>query len=626
MQRRDTRRQLLLLLLQLLLLLSTALSSVRPPTSPSDRTPVTQERALFQPGDSFADGRASVCYRIPALIAAGNTTLLAFAKAFNFSSDGCYPKPYWCGPSCGPRPTPARPAAPGDNTSTIVVRRSTDGGDSWGPIEAVARGVDFAAAYDELRDRVLVTFAGDSGLNPQPNLSPGDYQVVSSDKGRSWGAPASLKAVLGQYDGLLVGPGRGLQLLSYAKGKSGRLLWCGHADDVGDGRPGRLVPVWVSDDGGRSNRLTAVLPLNNTGTPECKGEPASCPGGHQWGPDEAQMVELSNGDIRFEARNNWAAQTGHHARMVAISRDGGETWGPISFDAALNSAPDCQNGLAKDPLTGAIYNSGPVLVHCSGPSCNGRVNLTVTRSTDDAKTWEPRTLLIHGGPDSNSSGGSGYSSLSDIPQKSQEMGVLFERDGPQCWYGSDCYMAFVRFPKDMKDASPPGPPAPAHNASVHSYTGAIGPVTNPERGFRMALYEFPKLDVLEGIAWDNSPLLHGQNITVTLTMIALNEYSRPFRPIDAAYLTKLTNGFAQLRKLHVKAIVNVYYNNVFGKNASYNKHCYMPNTFEEVYQHISQLAPVFHANADVIHALQTGFIGEAGCVRLRARRTPSQII
>ena len=126
----------------------------------------------------------------------------------------------------------------------------------------------------------------------------------------------------------------------------------------------------------------------------------------------------------------------------------------------------------------------------------------------------------------------------------------------------------------------------------------------------MALYEFPNLDTLEGVAWDNSPLLHGQNITVTLTMIALDEFSRPFRPISAAYLRALANGFAGLRKLHVKAIVNIYYNNVFGKNASYNQHAYMPATFEEVYQHMAELAPVLHANADVIHALQTGFLGK----------------
>ena len=44
-------------------------------------------------------------------------------------------------------------------------------------------------------------------------------------------------------------------------------------------------------------------------------------------------------------------------------------------------------------------------------------------------------------------------------------------------------------------------------------------------------------------------------------MVALNKFSRPFRPISQEYLHDLAEGFANLRKLHLKAIVNVYYNN-----------------------------------------------------------------
>ena len=86
------------------------------PQPSGGRSPPTPPRPLFQPGDCFADGRASVCYRIPALIAAGNRTLLAFAKAMNYSGDQCYPMPFWCGVGCGPRPTASRPVAPGDRS------------------------------------------------------------------------------------------------------------------------------------------------------------------------------------------------------------------------------------------------------------------------------------------------------------------------------------------------------------------------------------------------------------------------------------------------------------------------------------------------------------------------------
>ena len=129
-------------------------------------------------------------------------------------------------------------------------------------------------------------------------------------------------------------------------------------------------------------------------------------------------------------------------------RAGGEHWGPIGFDDALNAAPDVQASIAKDPSSGAIFFAGPVRVHCSGTTCNGRVNLTVSKSVTDARTWEPQTLLIHGPNPPNSSGGSGYSCLSDIPSRPQEMGLLFERDGPECWWGLSLHSLRIAVPTD----------------------------------------------------------------------------------------------------------------------------------------------------------------------------------
>ena len=40
------------------------------------------------------------------------------------------------------------------------------------------------------------------------------------------------------------------------------------------------------------------------------------------GPDESQMVELANGDVLMESRNNFAVQTGHKSRMTSLSTDG----------------------------------------------------------------------------------------------------------------------------------------------------------------------------------------------------------------------------------------------------------------------------------------------------------------
>ena len=107
-----------------------------------------------------------------------------------------------------------------------------------------------------------------------------------------------LKPALGADDGVLVGPGRGLQLSSTAHGKAGRLLFCGHKADTFSGR---LSPVWVSDDHGKTYQLKASLPR---GTP---------PPLNKYGPDECQMAELANGTILYNARNNWGAVGGAKA-------------------------------------------------------------------------------------------------------------------------------------------------------------------------------------------------------------------------------------------------------------------------------------------------------------------------
>ena len=43
----------------------------------------------------------------------------------------------------------------------------------------------------------------------------------------------------------------------------------------------------------------------------------------------------------------------------------------------------------------------------------------------------------------------------------------------------------------------------------------------------MALYEFPKLNVLEGVGIDDSPLLHGQNVTGAFATLVMDQAGQP---------------------------------------------------------------------------------------------------
>ncbi len=100
-----------------------------------------------------------------------------------------------------------------------------------------------------------------------------------------------------------------LQLSAANPHYPGRLLWCGHRADP---TFGRVSPVWASDDHGAHYRLTSVFPLDVIPGPA-----------QRYGPDEGVMTDLPNGDVRYDARNNYpaASQTGHDARMVSLSHD-----------------------------------------------------------------------------------------------------------------------------------------------------------------------------------------------------------------------------------------------------------------------------------------------------------------
>ena len=263
--------------------------------------------------------------------------------------------------------------------------------------------------------------------------------MISRDLGLTWQAPTSIAAALGVADGSLVGPGRGLQLQSAARGRKHRLLFCGHKQN---NVSGRVSPVWASDDGGATYTLKALFPH---GLPE----PIA-----SHGPDECQMAELADGRVLYNARNNWvkhsssgeesgvAAPAGGPGgvlpfRMTAWSDDGGDTWSHVGYDTALPGL-DCQGSLVS---TAALSNT----LWFSHPSTTARTNLTVRRSDDGARTWS-RGLQVHGG-------GAAYSCLSPIPGDSERVGLLFERDGDsvsQCGSAEQpsqsCFIAFARVP------------------------------------------------------------------------------------------------------------------------------------------------------------------------------------
>ncbi|MBW3542786.1 MAG: glycoside hydrolase, partial [Planctomycetes bacterium] len=308
-------------------------------------------------------------FRIPALLTTKAGTLLAFCEG--------------------------RTTGRGDHGDIdLVLRRSSDGGQSWGPLELV---------YEE-GDTKKITIG-----NPCPVVDQGagtiwlpfcrdnrDVLVThSEDDGRTWSPPRDITADVKRkhWGWYATGPGVGIQL---ERGEHrGRLVIpCDHREPL-EGRDPTVSHVFFSDDGGKSWRLGGSTELHT---------------------NECQVVELSDGRLLLNMRNYWGRDAGRQdrdkMRAISYSADGGETWSPLEFDATLVE-PICQASLITLPVRGS---KAPLLVFSNPASPSRRHRLTVRISEDEGETW-PHSRLLHEGP-------SAYSCLAALP--GGEIGCLYE--------------------------------------------------------------------------------------------------------------------------------------------------------------------------------------------------------
>jgi len=121
------------------------------------------------------------------------------------------------------------------------------------------------------------------------------------------------------------------------------------------------------------------------------------------GTNECAALEMSNGALYLNCRN----YSGNHRRAVAWSRDGGETFSPLTYDDALIE-PTCQASLARYDETTVLF---------SNPASEKRERMTIKISRDECRTWDAG-LLLHPGP-------AAYSDLAVLPD--QTICCLYER-------------------------------------------------------------------------------------------------------------------------------------------------------------------------------------------------------
>lgn len=357
--------------------------------------------------DVFSRGSGGYpVYRIPAVVALDTGAVLAFAEARSPESEEQHDD---------------------HAENDIVLRRSMDGGRTWGPLQVVAE-----MGGDSLNDpcavvlpdsgRVLLMYqrfpkgyharrmshteVAELGYGGPRNTQT--FLAHSDDGGATWSAPREITRSVRREDAISIGsPGNGVVL---SRGRHvGRVLLPLYEVipiDDDEERYWRNC-VAYSDDGGETWRLGGRVPLD--GLTGCA--------------NECQIAELADGSVRMHARLQFGA-----LRVVqAVSRDGGESWTPFEPDPALVTTP-CMTSLIayRPPETGETW------LLASLPNSTGdRANGTVFLSRDGGQTWPLRRVLYEGG--------FAYSSLTVLPDG--RVGCLFER-------GPYDHVTFAAFPVD----------------------------------------------------------------------------------------------------------------------------------------------------------------------------------
>ena len=326
--------------------------------------------------DVFTSGQEGYhTYRIPALVATPGGTLLAICEG--------------------------RKTGRGDHGDLdLVLKRSTDGGATWGPLELIHE--EGGTAKVTIGNPCPVVDQS-TGVLWLPFTRDNDRVLVtsSSDDGKTWTRPRDITAdvKLKDWTWYATGPGNGIQL-TQGKFKGRLVIPCDHRvggtkeDKDGWDHAGRSHVIY-SDDHGQTWKLG---------------------GATDFAMNECAVVELADGTLLLNSRS----YRGKACRGVSLSNDGGAKWEPTTDDPVLVESV-CQASL--------IRHSSGVLVFSNPAVPKGRTRLTVRLSTDEGKSWPHARLLCEGS--------SAYSSLAELP--GGEIGLLYERDNYK-------HLTFTRFP------------------------------------------------------------------------------------------------------------------------------------------------------------------------------------
>ncbi len=275
----------------------------------------------------------------------------------------------------------------------VRVRRSEDGGKSWGEEIVISEGFTGGGTTVDETTGDIVAFVEDH--HPPAPLTV--YR--SEDHGKTWKvqqtvvkpdsngnvpsmhmAEHGITLRHGSHKGRLLRPAR-----HYAGGNEP--LFRSPAESTW---PSHYNTAIYSDDGGKTWQASEPFPLLGTG--------------------EGTVAELSDGRIYYNSRRHWAPKGENvRRRWTAWSEDGGASWKDLAVCEALPDGPQntdygCEAGLVRLPIEGRdilLYSN------CDNPNRDSdpddfygakkggnRHHGTVWVSFDGGKTW-PLKRLAH---------------------------------------------------------------------------------------------------------------------------------------------------------------------------------------------------------------------------------------
>lgn len=359
----------------------------------------TPETKVFIAGE---EGHKS--YRIPAIIQLPQGDLLAFAEG--------------------------RVLGSGDfGDINIVLKRSTDNGKTWSPLQVV---VDYenlqagnpAPVVDKMdpaypQGRIFLFYNTGNNHEYEVRMKKGYREVwyiTSLDGGQTWSTPVNITAQTHKIQQPDVNPAYNFpeDWRTYANTP-------GHAMQIENGPyKGRIFVAanhsegdakkdftdyvahgYYTDDHGKTFKISENVPL--------------------WGSNESTAAEISGGRLMMNSRD----QNGEKRyRIVSISEDGGSTWSKSDHDTNLPDPVNQGSLLYLGRLKGKDH-----IAFCNANHQTRRDNLTVRISNDDGKSWF-KNLVIAKSPEGYK--GSAFSAYSDLVKiDSKRIGVLYEKDNYQ---------------------------------------------------------------------------------------------------------------------------------------------------------------------------------------------------